>query len=173
MELLRQRSFQIIRNIGLSSYFVRKLNKPDSSELKFMAYDLYLLPPSLKSCEPINSIDTRYLNQAHDFLVNSLKKALYTELYNEKWFSKPVPTKYSSFTYNHNTLKFPGKSLLLFPSMLVLHNETNTCSLKLLLASDDYSLPSPPSPLTLHNSLTDSDFLFFIRNLPENTAKSC
>ena len=109
MELLRQRSFQIILNTGLSSYFVRKLNKPDSSELKCMAYDLYLLPPSLKSCEPINSTDTRYLNQTHDFLVNSLKKALYTELYNEKWFSKPVPTKYSSFTYNHNTLKFPEK----------------------------------------------------------------
>ena len=26
----------------------KKLNKPDSPELKFMAYDLYPLPPSLK-----------------------------------------------------------------------------------------------------------------------------
>ena len=32
--------FQMIRNTGLGNYFVRKLNKPDSPELKFMAYDL-------------------------------------------------------------------------------------------------------------------------------------
>ena len=53
--------FQIVRNTGFGTYFVRNLNKPDSPELKFMAYDLYPLPPSLKPCEPIDSIDTRYL----------------------------------------------------------------------------------------------------------------
>ena len=84
-----------------------------------------------------------------------------------------IPTKDSSFTYTHDTLKFPEKSLLSFPSMLELHDETNTCSPNLLLATDDYSLPSPPSPLTLHNFLTDSDCLFFIQYLPENAVKSC
>ena len=44
---------------------------------------------------------------------------------------------------------------------------------KLLLASDDYSLTFPPSPLTLYNSFTDSDCLFFIQYLPESTIKSC
>ena len=29
---------QIIRSMGCGSYFVRKINKPDCSELKFMAY---------------------------------------------------------------------------------------------------------------------------------------
>ena len=57
--------------------------------------------------------------------------------------------------------------------MLELHDETYTCFPNLLLATDDYSLPSPPSPLTLHNSLTGSDCLFFIQYLPENTVKSC
>ena len=32
--------FQIIRTTGRGSYFVRKLQRPDSSDLKFMAYDL-------------------------------------------------------------------------------------------------------------------------------------
>ena len=53
--------YQIRRNTGLGSYFVRKLNKPDSPEFNFMAHDLYPLPPSLKPYEPINSTDTSYL----------------------------------------------------------------------------------------------------------------
>ena len=64
---------QIIRNTGFGSYFVRKLNKPDSPELKFMAYNLYPLPPSLNPCKPIDSNDTQYLNQTHAPLVNRLK----------------------------------------------------------------------------------------------------
>ena len=35
--------FQIIRTTGFGSYFTRKINKPDSPELKFMTYDLYPL----------------------------------------------------------------------------------------------------------------------------------
>ena len=67
-------TYQILRNTGLGIYFVRKLNKPDSPELKFMAHDLYPLPPSLKPCKPIDSTDARYLNQNHTPLVNPLKK---------------------------------------------------------------------------------------------------
>ena len=37
---------------------------------------------------------------------------------------------------------------------------------------DDDFLSSPPSPLALHNSLTHSDYLFFIRYIPENTLKA-
>ena len=76
--------FQLIRNTEFRSYFVRKLNKVDSPELKFMIYDLYPLPPSLKLCEPVDSTDTRYLNQMHAPLINHLKKELDIELYNEK-----------------------------------------------------------------------------------------
>ena len=37
-----------------------------------------------------------------------------------------------------------------------------------------YHFVSPsPCPLTLHNSLTNSDCLFFIRYIPENTLKLC
>ena len=66
--------FQIICYTGLGSYFVRNFNKPDSPELNFMALNLYLLPPSLKSFEPIDSTDTHYLNQTHTPFVNPLKR---------------------------------------------------------------------------------------------------
>ena len=54
--------YQISGEIGFGSHFVRKLNKPDSSELKFVNYDLYSLPPSLKPYTPVDSADTCYLN---------------------------------------------------------------------------------------------------------------
>ena len=57
-----QCSYQIIRNTWFDSYFVRKFDKPDSPELKFMAYDLYPLPSSLQPREPIDTINTSYLN---------------------------------------------------------------------------------------------------------------
>ena len=66
--------YQIVRHTGFESYYVRKLNKPDSPELKCMSYDLYHLPPSLKPCEPVDTTDSRYLNQQHSPLVNPLKK---------------------------------------------------------------------------------------------------
>ena len=75
--------FQTIRNTGFGSHFDRKLNKPDSPELKFVAYYLRPLPPSLKPCESIDSIDLRYLNHVHAPLVNPLKKTLDIKLYND------------------------------------------------------------------------------------------
>ena len=39
--------YQILRNTGHGSYFVKNLYKPDSFVLKFIAYDLYPLPPLL------------------------------------------------------------------------------------------------------------------------------
>ena len=35
------RAYQIIRSTSHGSYYVREIHKPDSPELKFMAYDLY------------------------------------------------------------------------------------------------------------------------------------
>ena len=84
--------YLIVRRTVFCSYYVRKLHKPDSSELKFMAYDSYPLPPYLKPCDPVERTDTRYLNQTNTPLVHPLKNTLHIELYNEKWFTKPIPT---------------------------------------------------------------------------------
>ena len=60
-----------------------RVTKPDSPTLKFTAVDIYILPPSLKPCEPVDSSDTRYLNQSYSPIVNPLGKPLNIELYNE------------------------------------------------------------------------------------------
>ena len=120
--------YHILRNTNHGSYFVEKLHKPDSPELKIMAYDLYPLPYSRKSCEPIDTIDIRYLNQSHVPLTNSLKKALHVELYNDKWFNKPLPNSILPFTYQHDTLKMLTEPLPSFSSVIELHKETHTCT---------------------------------------------
>ena len=65
-------SFQIVRSVGPESYIVRKMNRADSPELKFISENLYILPPFFKPCEPIDSYDTRYLNQFHAHIVSPL-----------------------------------------------------------------------------------------------------
>ena len=72
-----------------------------------MTYDLYPLPLSLTPCEHVNSTDIRYLNQMHAPLINSLKKALDIELYNDKCFNKPFQNSTPKLVYDHDTLKFP------------------------------------------------------------------
>jgi len=61
--------FQIVCSTGRSSYIVRKLNKLNSPEFKFMSEDLYILPPTLKlygvqtlviSINPMLRSSTRY-----------------------------------------------------------------------------------------------------------------
>lgn len=49
-----------------------------------MAYNLYLLPLSLKHCELVDTTDTRYLHQIHTPLVSPLMNTLYIKLYNDK-----------------------------------------------------------------------------------------
>ena len=75
--------------------------------------------------------------------------------------------------YDHDTLNFPYESFPSFPSVSELHKENDTCPPKLLLKSEDYSLFPSPCPLTLYNSLTNSDYFFVIRYMPENTLKPC
>ena len=58
-----QGSFHIVWGIELGSYIVQTMNKSNSPKLKFMSDRLYILPPSWKSKKPIDSSDTRTLNQ--------------------------------------------------------------------------------------------------------------
>ena len=134
-----------------------------------MTYDLYPLSPSLKPCEPVDTTDSRYLNQQHTPLANPLKKVLHIELYNEKWFSKPIPTSAPPIMYQHDTLTLSNDTPLSFLFVSYLHKETRTCPPTHILEKDDDFLSSPSSPLALHNSLTHSNCLFFIRYIPENT----
>ena len=163
--------YQAIRATNHGRYFKRKLHRPDSPELKFMAYDLYPLPSSLKTCESMDTTDRRYLNQSHNPLINPLKKALHIELYNDKWFSKPLKISVTYFTYKYATLKLSDESIYPFPSVVELHHEINTLPPQPLCEKVDANISKPPSPLTLHKSLEKKDYLFFVQYTSKGTIK--
>ena len=80
------------------------------------------------------------------------------ELYNEKWFDKPLQTTIPPFRYKRCSLKLSTESVSPFPSVVELHNDTNTCPPLSLSEALNDTLPSPPSPLALHASLDKSLF---------------
>ena len=166
-----QGKFRIVKCTGHGSYLVRKSYKPDSPELKFMATDLYPLPPSLKPCEPVDSSDIRYLNYSHSFIVNPLGTSLNMELYDDTWFDKPPRTSQPFFDDNHPTLAFPDDTLSPFTYVSDLHTNTNTIPPSPVIDTSDTNIISPTSPLVLSKSLSTSDGLFFIRYTPEDTFK--
>ena len=119
----------------------------------------------------MNSTDTRYLSQSHAPLINPLNEALYIELYNDKWFDKPLKTSNPPFTYKYDILKLSDKSVSPFPSVVELHDKTSTLTPQSLCGKLDYNTSQPPSPLTLHTSLANKYSLFFIQYIPEGTIK--
>ena len=115
--------FKIIRGTSRGGYIVRKLNKPDSPEFNFTSEDFYILLLSLKHCKPVDGSNTRYLNQFHTPIVNSLKTSLNIELYNEKWFRTPPKTLSPPFKHDYATLSFPLDTITPFFSLSKLHKE--------------------------------------------------
>lgn len=154
--------YHIIQNTGYGSYYAKKINKPDSSELKCMTYNLYPLPPSLESCEPVNTADTQYLNQTNAPLVYLLKSALIIEPYNEKFFNKALPTYTPPFTYKYATLQFPNGPLTPFLSLVEFYQDTKTSPPKPFLEDTIHFIPTPHVPVVSHKYLINTDCLFFI-----------
>ena len=126
-----------------------------------MAVDLYPLPHSLKPCEPVDSLDTMYLNQSYFLIVNILRKGLNIEIYNETWFDKPPRTSKPLFEYDHPALAFPECPPTLFPSVSDLHDDSTTpCVQPLIEQFPDTDILSPLSPLVLFNSLSNYEVFF-------------
>ena len=112
-----------------------------------MDVDLYPLPPSLKPCEPIDSSDTRYLNQSYSPIVNPLRKALNIEIYNETWFDKPPRTSKPLSEYDHTAFAFFEYSPSPFSSVSDLRDVSKIpCVLPLIYQFPDTNIISPLSP---------------------------
>ena len=138
-----------------------------------MVYDLYSLPQSFKPCEPVDTTDTRYFNQTHASLVNSLKNAPDIELYNKKEFNKLLLTFISPFTYKYTTLQYPNEPSTLFPSILEHHKKYQNVSTQTSFRGYRSFFFIPYSPLVLYKSLVNTDCFFFIQYTSENIFKLC
>ena len=54
--------FRIMTDHSNGSYSVQPFDKPDSAIRKFLAQDIYALPPQILPCDPVDLPDLRYLN---------------------------------------------------------------------------------------------------------------
>ena len=136
-----------------------------------MATNLYLITPSLKPYEPVNSFDIRYINQSCFSIINPLSKPVNIELYNETWFDKPPRTSKTLFDYKYSTVVFLEHHLSTFTSSSDLHAETKTISPSPFIEKSDTDIIFPTFPKVLSESLSASDCLFFIRYTLEDNFK--
>lgn len=135
-----------------------------------MAYDVYPLPHLFNLVNPLTQ-QIQNIGTSHTLLSStSLKKTLYIELYNEKWFDNPLKTLIQSFIYKRDTPQKPTESISSFPSVVKLQDETNTCPPTPLLESIDDNIATPPSPLTLHKSLVTT-YCLFMQYMQQNKIK--
>jgi len=118
-----------------------------------MSENLYILPPYLRPCEPVDGSDTRYQNQTHAPIINPLKKPLSIELYNEKWFNHLPKTSSSPFLHDHTTLSFPPAATSPFPTLARLHEDTHTSPPTPILEDNVVSNDSALTPSSLNKSI--------------------
>ena len=165
--------FQVIRVLGANSYEVQRYNSKSSAPRKYKGTELYLLPPNLFPCEPMDTMDERYLNSTHAPMVSPLHQPLKIELYNDVYFP-PLSTKLEKSNADEpsclvdtqmiTTPLSQSTAVVTMPSTDKLFDDSGN-SLPALEYSDivDYSVI--PSALDLDNKL------FFVQYNPEDTMR--
>ena len=164
--------FVITRATGHGSYYARKLKDKNSAEQNFMAENLYPLPPSLLSCDPIDGTDVRYLNHSHLSITHLFEKDLNIKSYHEKHFSSPPLLASPKFDYKHESLKFfHPSSPILYPSIIDLHRGTHTVPPSLVSICNSISKPLPYTPRELSNLINPTCNIFFVQYILEGSIR--
>ena len=83
--------FRVVTNHGNGSYTVKPFDKPNGAERKFLAQDMYALPPTILPCDQIDLPDLRYMNTDFAPVAHPFKDAFNIESYNSIWFDKQPP----------------------------------------------------------------------------------
>ena len=82
--------FRIIEDHKNVSYSVKPFDKANGAIRRFMAQDIYALPPQILSCDDIEFPDLRYLNNDFAPVKHSFKYVFNIESYNSMWLDKSV-----------------------------------------------------------------------------------
>ena len=79
-------------NHGNGSYTDIPFDKPNGAERKFLAQDMYALPPQILPCDQIDLPDLRYLNTDFVPVAHPFKDSFNIESYDSVWFDKQPPS---------------------------------------------------------------------------------
>jgi hypothetical protein len=151
----RLRGPMLIKEVlGHGAYLLARFDNPDGPCRKYHAQDISLLPPMLWPVEPLDGPDLRYLNSNHAPLPHPLAEPFKIKLYNEMWFSDPMPTKPSHLVATQpevfEMVEVP------FPS-----SDTSNSAEDSALEDVELSLaPLEVSDMLIHEVSTDPQVLF-------------
>ena len=152
---------------------MQRYNSTSSAPRKYKGTELYLLPPNLFPCEPMDTMDEWYLNSEHAPMLSPLLQPLKIELYNDVYFppsshklEKSMDDEPSCVvdkqmnkahvSQDDNLRDMPG-------NVSVFEESGNSLPALEYSALLDYSCPPPD--LNLH------DKLFFVQYNPEGTMR--
>ena len=162
--------YVVTATFGNGSYSLQCLGYESSPQLKFHGSDLFQLPPCLIApCEPLDTPDLCYLNNATSPIPHPLQAALDIQLNNERWFpDQSLPTQPPPTTSLHPHI--PPCTFDTFPDIRVPTITDLNCTINLpqptILDDPDITHPAINTDLhhsTLHFILQQSiDCLFFI-----------
>jgi len=159
---------------------VQPYDNTSASKQKYKNTELYLLPPSLFTVHPLDTIDQRYLDTCVAPIVNPLKRSMKIELYNEKWLrekGKNISTS-SAITNKPSSvldyMVFCPNPDISYPSTQEMHQDSGTAPDKVESASPIFpeSVGSDATPASgnLHDDISSTtDKLFFIAYTPSGT----
>ena len=78
----------VILDHNNGSYSVQPFDKLDGAIRKFLAQDMYALPPKILPCNPIDLPNLRYLNTNYSPVKHPFKTSFDIESYNSMWFDQ-------------------------------------------------------------------------------------
>jgi len=79
-------------NHGNGSYTVVPFDRPDAATRKFLAQDMYALPPQILPCDQVDLLDLRYMNNDFAPITHPFKDSFNIESYNSIWFEEQPPS---------------------------------------------------------------------------------
>jgi hypothetical protein len=164
--------YVIIESTGFGAYLVQRHGHPGSPLVKYPTQALSPLPPALLPCTPIDTPDFRYLNHSHAPLIHPLKSPFGIQMYNNKWFTSPLPTDHPPlFEFQDVTVTDTSDPPTL-PSIRPAVSIPAAAAVPVYPSTDP---PIPSIPITnasLHAALSLSpDKLFFVSYRPSGTLR--
>ena len=84
--------FKVAIDHGNGSYTVVPFDKPNGTKRKFLAQDMYALPPQILPYDQVDLPDLRYMNNDFAPVTHPFKDSFNIESYNSIWFEKQPPS---------------------------------------------------------------------------------
>jgi hypothetical protein len=191
--------FIVVTCKGHGSYLVRRFDDPNAPLLSYKSSQLSALPPTIRPCHPLDTIDYRYLNQDRAPVLHPHKHSLGIDSYNHLWLGGDAPIQAPSPPLDQSLLQLSQPWVVDATNPFFEPIADLTAQLELELAptlatplapdldpaspSDPppdfillHSNPSlcPPDPSALYRSISlSTDQLFFVRYIPSGTMTPC